>query len=117
VFSITKNNNPHVSELAFTEHSSLGKNAGSVIPASCDTSTPPDGVMDIDGPCPTCTTYVGTGNYIDHGCPVGYSGQNVTAQDRYVCSNGSYIWGAVYQLPAWYTCTPPPPPTVDIHFQ
>ncbi len=36
IFFITRGTDPHISELAFTEHSVLGKNAGSVIPASCE---------------------------------------------------------------------------------
>lgn len=34
-FFFTKSSDPHVSELAFTEHSTLGNSAGSVVPASC----------------------------------------------------------------------------------
>ncbi|MDB5259787.1 MAG: hypothetical protein JWN37_18 [Candidatus Nomurabacteria bacterium] len=35
-FAVTKNGNPEVSELSFVEHSSLGKDSGSVVPASCE---------------------------------------------------------------------------------
>ena len=35
VFFFTKGSDPHTSELAFTERSSLGNGAGSVVPASC----------------------------------------------------------------------------------
>ncbi len=38
LFFITKGGNPYVSELAFIEHSTLGKEAGSVIPASCESA-------------------------------------------------------------------------------
>ncbi len=38
VFFITKDKNPHVSELSFIEHSIIGKQAGTVIPASCNSS-------------------------------------------------------------------------------
>ena len=39
-FFITRGADPHVSELAFTEHSTLGQKAGSVIPASCESGYP-----------------------------------------------------------------------------
>jgi hypothetical protein len=39
-FSITKGFSPYTSELSFIEHSVLGQDAGSVIPASCDSATP-----------------------------------------------------------------------------
>ena len=42
VFFLTRGAMPHTSELAFTEHSILGRNAGSVIPASCNSSPPTD---------------------------------------------------------------------------
>ncbi len=38
IFFVTKDKNPHISELSFVEHSVLGKKAGSVIPASCNSS-------------------------------------------------------------------------------
>ncbi len=40
LFFITRGINPHISELAYIEHSTLGENAGSVIPASCDSGSP-----------------------------------------------------------------------------
>jgi hypothetical protein len=42
VFFVTRGVTPHTSELAFTEHSTLGKDAGSVIPASCNSNPPTD---------------------------------------------------------------------------
>jgi hypothetical protein len=39
-FLITRGVVPLTSELSYTEHSSLGKDAGSVVPASCDSGSP-----------------------------------------------------------------------------
>ena len=36
IFFITKGVFPSISELSFTEHSNLGSDAGSVVPASCE---------------------------------------------------------------------------------
>lgn len=40
LFFITRGGAPYSSELGYIEHSTLGKNAGSVVPASCDSATP-----------------------------------------------------------------------------
>lgn len=42
LFFMTRGETPYTSELSFIEHSTLGIQAGSVIPASCDTGTPHD---------------------------------------------------------------------------
>ncbi len=53
-FLLTRGATPHISELAFTEQSILGKQAGSVIPASCESE--PFMVANGDGNFTDCAT-------------------------------------------------------------
>ncbi len=46
IFFITQGLNPNTSELSFIEHSTAGKDAGSVIPASCES-----GYAHVEGTC------------------------------------------------------------------
>lgn len=90
-FFITKGSNPHTSELAFIEHSAIGKYIGSVVPASCDSNA--DGIMDMNGACPACPN--GATNYA--ACST--------------CPGGQVFSGGVCQNQTWTSyCTPPSDP-------
>lgn len=126
-FFITRTGNPHISELAFTEHSSLGTQAGSVIPASCEsgvdhgvTQTCWDG--SVISSCSSCAPQPASCSASGPlswgaGCSTYYSGsaasgQSITAYNSaagysgyiaYSCNNGS--WGY-----AGESCTADPAP-------
>lgn len=96
VFFITRGPNPHVSELAYIEHSNLGKEAGSMIPASCNSAPP---TSHFNGDCvTTCPGGVGTyDSYFDptaSACPV----PTVTMPVDTTISYGGVT-------PVWYTST------------
>ncbi len=73
LFLITRGGTPHTSELAYIEHSVLGKSSGSVIPASCDSSAPHDAEV--------------CGTWVAGQCPA-WNDCNATTQSvSFVCSN------------------------------
>lgn len=117
IFFTTRGNSPHTSELAFTEHSTLGTNAGSVIPASCESNP---WVANGDGNYSGCATQTcWDGSVITpaagQGCPaypplpsvsaslsptyVSYGGyfnsMSYTSSNAVSCNYGplSYTWG------------------------
>lgn len=63
LFFVARGETPYLSELAYIEHSILGQGAGSVVPASCDSSNPlaPGSGSSSPGDCVTpCPSGVGT---------------------------------------------------------
>lgn len=57
LFLLTKGQNPATSELSFTEKSILGDNAGSVLPASCESAPTYDHTTGGACPPPTVNLY------------------------------------------------------------
>ncbi|MCF7898981.1 MAG: hypothetical protein K9L31_03465, partial [Candidatus Pacebacteria bacterium] len=84
IFFITRGTVPHSSELAYIEHSILGKDAGSVVPASCESS-------------PWVAN--GDGNYTGCGTQVCWDGSTITPAMGQVCSTPANCtgtpWGTV----------------------
>jgi hypothetical protein len=143
LFFITRGINPETSELAFIENSILGKSAGSVVPASCESA--PWITANGDGNVTGCVAAV-PGDTVNT-CTIGNLGataEYATAYQWWCNSAGGNVlanrnisaWvsyctgnypGAEYQIWQWRSVELNPtqyrwtgaycyPPTVDIHF-
>jgi hypothetical protein len=129
VFFYTKGSSPATSELSFVEHSSLGTDAGSVIPASCEGGISHGAVICWDGSwipdCVACPAlpacpagYSGTyPNCVAPTCPAGYSGTypNCVAPACPSGYTGTYPNCVAPTCPSGYTgtypnCIPPSGP-------
>jgi hypothetical protein len=120
LFAVTRGSHPQVSELAFVEHSTLGKEAGSIVPASCESGVD-HGVTQtcwdnsVISACSTCpaapscpTGYSGTyPNCVAPSCPAGYTGTypNCVAPTPSGCGAGTL--NDTCACPAGYTGTYP----------
>jgi hypothetical protein len=112
IFFLTKNSTPAASELSFTEHSIIGSNAGSVMPASCES-----GYLDsYDDPATTadfkCYSPNGDGGWQYDG----YISQQTSAQANLTCQDmvgggPDYVYNFV---PGSAKC--PVTPTVNLFF-
>jgi hypothetical protein len=118
VFFLTKGSTPASSELSFIEHSIVGKSAGSVIPASCES-----GYLDSYDDQTTladfkCYSTYNTGDTVDHN----YEGtifQKTSAEANTICWNitggGQGGIDYVYEfVPGSASC--PATPTVNLFF-
>lgn len=113
-FFVTKEITPHASELAFTEYSSLGKSAGSVIPASCESGEDHGATVGCwngttISACSSCpeepAKCVGYSNSYSVGCPPYYSGDSIQT-DNYTCA-GTYGSPSLTSSSVANSCTCP----------
>jgi hypothetical protein len=106
LFFVARGETPYSSELAYIEHSTLGRDAGSVVPASCDSNNPYASTYDFIGrddalhtahsgshfngdcttPCPS-----GSGSYDPYYDPTASSCSTTTTTTTQVCPDGSII--------------------------
>ena len=118
VFLITKGIAPKSAELSFTEHSTLGNEAGSVVPASCDSSNP----MALTYTDPTYGL-AHSGSHFNGdcltNCPAGTNGTPLTYDpyfDPTASACNSTCWeGTIVSYPN-YPASCPPQPHVYINF-
>lgn len=105
-FFLTRGNTPYTSELAFTEQSILGKHAGSVIPASCESGIDHGATQtcwngSVISSCSSCPAYPPvptvsgsiSPTYVSYGGS--FNSMSYTSSNAVSCNYGptSYTWG------------------------